>query len=201
MRRFAALLAAAVLLLTACGKKQPELEEPKNNNRAAVMTIVRTEFSQETEDILKLLDTDGLAFFDFAVDNTVNAYSMNVWVKNDGKWLSSGGINGRIEDKQGRVGVQLLEDGCNFFQLKDAGHTKYSVKYDDHLDECTATGRMALEETEQVSAIEPGKEQYLILNLGWKEEHMDMDLVTEDFRNSDCDAGVAVTITFAAAAS
>ena len=55
MRRFAALLAAAVLLLTACGKKQPELEEPKNNNRAAVMTIVRTEFSQETEDILKLL--------------------------------------------------------------------------------------------------------------------------------------------------
>ena len=160
------------------------------------MTITKTRFAQETEDILKLLELDG-GFYDFKVDGTVNGFSMNVWVLTNGEWVSSGEINGKIENRQGQVGVQLLRDGCNFFQLNGGGHTKYSVKYETGLNQCTATSRLSLG-SEEITIIEAGKEQVLFLELGWKDAANHQ--VTQDFRNSGCDAGVAATITFTAAA-
>ncbi len=199
MKRLTALLLAAMLLLSACGGKEKPQEEDqsKNSNNAASMTIVQTQFSQEVEDILKLLDIKG-DFYDFAVDDTISGFTMNVWVLTDGTWVSSGEINGKIENKRGQVGVQLLEDGCNFFQLNDTGHTKYSVKYDPHLNECAAIGRKALNPAEGITIIEPGKEQYLFVELGWKDSAIQAGAM-DDFRTSDCDAGVAATITFTAA--
>lgn len=199
MRRLTALLAAAMLLLAACGEKPetPPEDQSTERNSAATMTIAQTQFSQDTEEILKLLDLKG-GFFDFAVDSSISGYSMNVWVLTNGEWVSSGEISGKIENKQGQVGIQLLEDGCNFYQLSDAGHTKYSVKYDTHLKECSATGRKFLDTANQVVIIEPGKEQFLFLELGWKDATAQTN-VTEDFRNAGCDAGVAATITFTAA--
>ena len=163
------------------------------------MTISQTRFSQDTEDVLKLLDLKG-GFYDFAVDSTITGYSMNVWVLDNGGWVSSGEISGKIEDNRGQVGVQLLEDGCNFYQLDSSGHTKYSVKYNTHLKECAATGKMALNTADQVVIIEPGKEQFLFVELGWKDAAA-QTVLNEDFRSSNCDAGVAATITFTAAPS
>lgn len=199
MKRLIAFFVAVMLLLSGCGEKEkaPVEDQSESSNRAATMTIVKTQFSPDTEEILKLLDVKG-GFFDFAVDSTINGYSMNVWVLTNGEWVSSGEISGKIENKQGQVGIQLLEDGCNFYQLSATGHTKYSVKYDTHLKECSATGRMVLNPEEQITVIEPGKEQFLFLELGWKDPMIQAD-VTEDFRTSNCDAGVAATITFTAA--
>ncbi len=201
MKRLTALLAAAVLLLSACGKKQtpPPEDQSQGGSAAATMTISQTRFSQDTEDVLKLLDLKG-GFYDFAVDSTITGYSMNVWVLDNGGWVSSGEISGKIEDNRGQVGVQLLEDGCNFYQLDSSGHTKYSVKYNTHLKECAATGRMALNTAGQVVIIEPGKEQFLFIELGWKDAAA-QTVLNEDFRSSNCDAGVAATITFTAAPS
>lgn len=200
MKRLTALL-AAVLLLSACGKKQtpPPEDQSQGGSAAATMTISQTRFSQDTEDVLKLLDLKG-GFYDFAVDSTITGYSMNVWVLDNGGWVSSGEISGKIEDNRGQVGVQLLEDGCNFYQLDSSGHTKYSVKYNTHLKECAAAGKMALNTADQVVIIEPGKEQFLFIELGWKDAAA-QTVLNEDFRNSDCDAGVAATITFTAAPS
>lgn len=199
MKRLTALLAAAVLLLTACGEKPetPPEDQSTERNSAATMTIAQTRFSQDTEEILKLLDLKG-GFFDFAVDSSISGYSMNVWVLTNGEWVSSGEISGKIENKQGQVGIQLLEDGCNFYQLSDTGHTKYSVKYDTQLKQCSAVGRKFLDTANQVVIIEPGKEQFLFLELGWKDPAAQAN-VTEDFRSASCDAGVAATITFTAA--
>ena len=193
MKRLTALFAAAVILLSACGGNEKSQEEDQSSTSS--MTIVQTQFSDETEDILKLLDIKG-GFFEFSVDKTVNGFSMNVWVLTDGKWVSSGEIKGKIENGQGRVGVQLLEDGCSFFELDDTGHTKYSVKYDTHLEECTATMRQGLKD--QGAPILPGQEQYLFLEMGWKDPTAEMQMM-ENFRTSNCDAGVAATITFTAA--
>ena len=201
MKRLTALLAAAVLLLSACGKKPeaPPEDQNQGGSAAATMTISQTRFSQDTEDVLKLLDLKG-GFYDFAVDSTITGYSMNVWVLSNGEWVSSGEISGKIEDNRGQVGVQLLEDGCNFYQLDSSGHTKYSVKYNTHLKECAATGRMALNTADQVVIIEPGKEQFLFIELGWKDAAA-QTVLNEDFRSSNCGAGVAATITFTAAPS
>ena len=201
MKRLTALSAAAVLLLSACGKKPeaPPEDQSQGGSAAATMTISQTRFSQDTEDVLKLLDLKG-GFYDFAVDSTITGYSMNVWVLDNGGWVSSGEISGKIEDNRGQVGVQLLEDGCNFYQLDSSGHTKYSVKYNTHLKECAATGRMALNTADQVVIIEPGKEQFLFIELGWKDAAA-QTVLNEDFRSSDCGAGVAATITFTAAPS
>ncbi len=200
MKRLTALL-AAVLLLSACGKKPeaPPEDQSQGGSAAATMTISQTRFSQDTEDVLKLLDLKG-GFYDFAVDSTITGYSMNVWVLDNGGWVSSGEISGKIEDNRGQVGVQLLEDGCNFYQLDSSGHTKYSVKYNTHLKECAATGKMALNTADQVVIIEPGKEQFLFVELGWKDAAA-QTVLNEDFRSSNCDAGVAATITFTAAPS
>ena len=58
MKRLAALLAAAMLLLSGCGGKQdqPAEDQSTERNGAATMTIAQTKFSQETEDVLKLLE-------------------------------------------------------------------------------------------------------------------------------------------------
>ena len=200
MKRLTALFAAAVLLLSACGGKQnEEKEDPNKSSSAATMSIVQTRFSQETEDVLKLLEVKG-GFFDFSVDSSISGYTMNVWVLNNGEWVSNGEISGKIENKQGQIGVQLLEDGCNFFQLDGSGHTKYAVKYDTHLKECSATGKMSLAAADQVTVIEPGKEQFLFIELGWKDAAA-QTVLNEDFRSSNCGAGVAATITFTAAPS
>ena len=200
MKRLAALLVVMILLLSACGGKQnePKGDESEPSNHMVAMTMEKTAFSQETEDVLKLLEIDG-GFFDFCVDESVNGFSMNVWVLTDGEWVSSGEINGKIENRQGQIGVQLLRDGCNFFQLNSAGHTKYAVKYDTHLNECAVIGKMALDTMNGTPVIEAGKEQFLCLELGWKSSSASVQM-TEDFRNSGCDAGVAATITFTAAA-
>ncbi|WP_160636250.1 hypothetical protein [Pseudoflavonifractor sp. 60] len=199
MRRLTALLAAMVLLLTSCGGKNdpPQEEQSTPNSNALAMTMTRTRFSQETEDILKLLEVDG-GFYDFCVDDSVNGFSMNVWVLTNGAWVSSGEINGKVENRQGQIGVQLLEDGCNFFQLDNTGHTKYSVKYTTGLKECAAIGRKGLNTDEQPAVIEPGKEQFLFMELGWKDAAIQANMM-DDFRSSSCDAGVAATITFTAA--
>ena len=65
MKRLTALLAAAVLLLSACGKKQtpPPEDQNQGGSAAATMTISQTRFSQDTEDVLKLLDLKG-GFYD-----------------------------------------------------------------------------------------------------------------------------------------
>lgn len=199
MRRLTALFAAAVLLLSACGEKtdEPKDSSSGSGSNAATMTITRTSFSRETEDVLKLLEVKG-GFFDFSVDSTITGYTMNVWVLTNGEWVSNGEINGRIENRQGQIGVQLLDDGCNFFQLDSTGHTKYSVKYTTGLKECSAIGRKGLNTDEQTTVIEPGKEQFLYMELGWKDGAVQTNMV-DDFRSSDCDAGVAATITFTAA--
>lgn len=199
MKRLAALLAAAMLLLSGCGGKQdqPAEDQSTERNGAATMTIAQTKFSQETEDVLKLLEVKG-GFYDFAVDSSVSGYTMNVWVLTNGEWVSNGEITGKIENKQGQIGVQLLEDGCNFFQLDSTGHTKYSVKYTTGLKECSAIGRKSLNTDEQVTIIEPGKEQFLFMELGWKDPAIQASMM-DDFRTSNCDAGVVATITFTAA--
>lgn len=204
MRRLTALFAAMVLLLSGCGGKNNESQGDQSGissagNYAVAMTMTRTRFSQETEDILKLLEVDG-GFFDFCVDDTITGFTMDVWVLTDGEWVSSGKIDGRIENKQGQVGVQLLKEGCNFFQLNGAGHTKYSVKYDTGLNKCAATARLSLGSSAEATVIEAGKEQFLFIELGWNDAAA-VNQVTGDFRNSSCDAGVAATITFTASSS
>lgn len=199
MRRLTVLFAAVVILLSACGGKQkpPEEDQSKSGSSAATMSIARTHFSQETEDVLKLLEVKG-GFFDFSVDSTITGYTMNVWVLTDGEWVSNGEISGKIENKQGQIGVQLLDEGCNFFELSSTGHTKYSVKYTTGLRECSAIGRKGLNTDEQTTVIEPGKEQFLYMELGWKDTAVQANMM-DDFRTSNCDAGVAATITFTAA--
>lgn len=199
MKRLTALLLAAMLLLSACGSKPntPAEDQSAERNSAATMSITRTKFSQDTEEVLKLLEVKG-GFFDFAVDSSISGYTMNVWVLTNGEWVSNGEISGKIENKQGQIGVQLLDDGCNFFELSSTGHTKYSVKYATGLKECSAIGRKGLNTDEQITVIEPGKEQFLYMELGWKDPAIQASMM-DDFRTSNCDAGVAATITFTAA--
>ena len=59
---------------------------------------------------------------------------------------------------------------------------------------------IALNTADQVVIIEPGKEQFLFIELGWKDAAA-QTVLNEDFRSSDCGAGVAATITFTAAPS
>lgn len=83
MRKFilVILLLTTVILFIAC-----------NDNRKIdndVTVIKESEFSEETQEVLKIIDEE-MAFFDYTIDETVKSISIDIWIYENGQWINSG---------------------------------------------------------------------------------------------------------------
>ena len=81
MKKFiSALLAlAATLALSSCGGSPTKME------------ISPASFSQETRDVLTILD-DEIAFFDYVVEEPIQSVSYDLWFYEEGQWRSAGKV-------------------------------------------------------------------------------------------------------------
>lgn len=64
-----------VILLVAC-----------NNNRKMdndIMVIKESEFSEETQEVLKIIDNE-IAFFDYTINETIKSISIDIWTYENG---------------------------------------------------------------------------------------------------------------------
>lgn len=153
------------------------------------MVIQKSEFSEETQEVLKIIE-DEIAFFDYEVDETIKSMAIDIWAYKDGEWIKSGGTYDDISSSKNRIALRRNQNAYDIFEISEAGYTKYT--YDDIVDfsECSMQTYFTITNP---TSIEMDKEITLWANLGTNKNFLSS---SENFRDSDCTAGVAVTITF-----
>ena len=179
-KRFSGIVLLLLLAvgLTACGQ--------------AKSTIRPSEFSKETQKALSIVD-DELAFFDYAVDETIRSKSINIWQYKDGQWVSAGQTFGDLDEQKGQIAIRLNAASSDIFEITDSGYTKCSSKsVVDFLTDVSQSSKRLGEPT----TITAGTEIPLWVVLGYEGDRIDTRNATGDFRQADCISGWAVTVTF-----
>lgn len=174
------------VLLTACGSNQKEAARNKT------MIMKPSEFSEETKEILKILD-DEISFFDYSVDETIKSIRIDIWAYKDGKWIGAGNTFGNLKESDGRIAVRINDTSYDIFDIDETGYVKSSFEsIIDFNKSKTKTSSSLSHPTE----IEPGKEISLRVKLGFDTAKAVSTGTAGDFRESDCDSGLAVTVIF-----
>ena len=182
MKKIVILLISLVTILMMAGCSQ------KTNYD---MSIKPSEFSEETLKVLELFD-DELQFFDIKVDETAKSHTIAVWVYRDGKWHEDGKTYGEIEFLSNQIAINLSKDGYELFSIDDNGHTSYSYMIETDFENSMGIGGSRID---REIPIELNKEIPIWVMIGTEGSSMRVMDITEDFRNSECNAGVAVTLT------
>lgn len=172
-----------VILLVACNSNW------KMGND--IMVIKKSEFSEDTQKILKIID-DEIAFFDYTINETIKSISIDIWTYENGRWTNSGKTYGNIESDNGRIAIRINNYFYDIFSVDKNGHTKTSYKSVVDFSESKATINSRLSDPTEIKI---GKEIPLWVRLGTDKNSMKVGII-DDFRKADCNAGVAVTITF-----
>ena len=178
---YAILLGALILALCGCSQNKP-----------SAMYIKPSVFSEETTEVLNLFD-DEIQFFDIAVDETVKSYAISIWVCRNGEWVENGMTVGNMDHLTGRIAVRITETSCDIYTIDEDGHAKYSFPTSDiPFDKSTGIGGTRIG---QQTPIELNKEIPIWVKTGTMANSMQVMDITDDFRNVECNAGIAVTLT------
>lgn len=174
------------MLLTACGSKQKEAAQNET------MIIKPSEFTEETKEVLKILD-DEVSFFDYSVDETIKSMRIDIWAYDNGKWIGAGNTYGNLKQSNGRIAIRINDASYDIFDIDEAGYVKSSYESITDFNKSKTKTASSLSHT---TRIEPGKEISLWVKLGFNTAKAVSTGTAGDFRASDCDAGLAVTISF-----
>ena len=183
MKKIIYALLVGSLIFTFCACSQ---------NKQSAMYIKPSEFSDETMEVLNLFD-DEIQFFDIAFDETVKSYAISVWVYRNGEWVEDGMTVGNIDHLIGKIAVRLTETSCDLYTIDASGHVKYSIPtLETPFDESTGIGGTKID---REIPIELNKEIPVWVKIGTTSNSMEVMDITDDFRNAECNAGIAITLT------
>ncbi len=182
MKKCASLLMAMLLTLplSAC-----------SGTKEAGMSIKPSQFSEETTEVLEIFDE--IQFFDVSFDESAKSQKISVWVYRDGQWHEDGTIEGEIKSSDERIAVQLTDTSFDLYLLDETGHTQYTYPVlETALEESNAVLDWKIEEPVPV---ELNQETAFRVKTGVEEHSMRTEVTPQDFRSTDCNAGIAVTLT------
>ncbi len=183
MKKMMCVLSTLLLLLPMCAC---------TSQKQANMTIRPSEFSKETKDVLDFFD-DEIQFFDIKVDDSVKSHSVVVWVYQNGEWKEAGRTEGEIKFLGNRIAIRLTENSYDLYTVDETGTTKYSLPaLEGDFENSTAKGG---EIVNREIPLELNKETPIWVKIGTDTNSMRVGDITEDFRQIDCNAGIAVTLT------
>ena len=183
MKKTISVLLAVTMIFSLCACSQ---------NKQSGISIKPTEFSEETLEVLDLFD-DEIQFFDIAVDETVKSYAISIWVCRNGEWVENGMTVGNLDHLTGRIAVRVTETSCDIYTIDEDGHVKYSFPTADiPFDKSTGIGGTRIGKQ---TPIELNKEIPIWVKIGTMANSMRVMDITDDFRNAECNAGIAVTLT------
>lgn len=174
-------LLLALVLLAGCSK-----------NSVPKMTI---EPAESYEDSLALfgIEDQHVEFFDYRVDKSIQSLSIDLWHFENGEWVCVGQNTGNLRQRSGRIGVRMNAEGCDLYFVDGDYHD--AVHFADVESFASAISvfgiRLSLS-----TPIEAGQEIELRSKVGIENVNSDMLPAFESFRTSDCDSGLAVTVTF-----
>ena len=185
MRRWSFLLFAA-LLLTGCGGG-----EPADKPAGEPMTIHPTVFSEETRKVLDILD-DEVMFFTYTTDETVQSMALDIWFYEDGEWVSAGAVKGEQAAVEQDVVLRVKDAEIDIIHIQENGQSKYTFPVTVEFTAAQMTVEDRLQITEDIAL---GKEIVLYSKVSTEDTVLRNE---ENFRDMDCTAGMAVTLTFSA---
>ena len=173
-----------LLMFTGCGADAPK------KAAGTSMTISPSAFSEETEDVIALLKgkDENIMFFDYAVDDTVNYVTIDIWVHENGEWVDGGNTSGPLGASEERIGLRFREDGYDIYA---GGICSYDAEMSyGGFSDTKGWGAYQLSDTTENRVNE---EIPLWVKIGDDGNGVS---VSKNFREVDCQAGIAATITF-----
>lgn len=178
------------MVLTACSRQKEAAENDAAQNET--MTIKPSEFSEETQDVLKIMD-DEISFFDYSVDETIKSMRIDIWAYEDGKWTGAGNSYGNLKGSTGRIAVRINDATYDIFDIDESGYAKTSC---ESIVDFEKSKTKTMSSLSHPTKIEPGKEISLWVKLGFDTLEAVSPGTAGNFREADYDSGLAVTITF-----
>ena len=185
-KKFVVLVMGVMLMfsLSACTKD--------DNNTPTEMIIKPSSFSKETTDVLKLFD-DELQFFDITLNETAKSERITIWIYKDGEWVQAGHTTGAVNQLNRRIAIRLTETNYDLYSIEDTGYNKYSSSnLDTTFSESMGISRIRIDGE---TPIELNKEIPIVVKFGTDKDYMKVYDISEDFREYECNAGIAITLT------
>ena len=169
-----------ILLLVAC-----------NNNSTGNMIIRESEFSEETKEVLSLIN-DEMVFFDYKVDKSIKSMSTDIWTCDNEEWTNGGAVLGNVESSNRRLAIRINDLSYDIFSINKDGHTKSSHPIIVDFNDSNVVSNSRLDNPREIEA---NKEIPLWTRLG-SNRNSNFFASLSDFRESECDTGLAITVTF-----
>ncbi len=182
MKKAISVLLALLLALsvTACSETNDE-----------EMSIQPSEFSEETLEVLELFD-DEIQFFDISYEPSAKYQKLSVWVYRDGQWKEEGKVLGEPERVKEKIAVGLTETSCVLYGVDETGHCEY--RYPELNTDFDKSMILTESKIDKKTSISLQKEIPLWVKVGTNANQI-QPIDMENFKKSECDTGVAVTLT------
>lgn len=160
---------------------------PKNS-----MSLKPSQLSKETNEILDLFD-DNIYFYDLSVNDKVKSITIQLWIYQENQWVESGNISGDLNYKEGRIAIRITENSFELITIDKDGHSKYSTpSLDTDFKDSISTLATALSNE---IPLELNKETTIFVKTGTDKNTIEPTNNMDDFRDSDCNTGIAITVT------
>ncbi len=183
MKKLLTLVLVFVLTFSVSGCSQDEAYE---------MSVKPSEFSAETTKVLDLFAQD-LQFYDIKLDETAKSFEITLWLYKDGQWESSGGSMGNVEWLGDQIAIRLTETEFELITITETGNGRSTHPIVD-TDFENSLG-ILYSRIDYEAPITLNTEIPLWVVYGSTEPETASINLAEDFRDIECNAGMAVTLT------
>lgn len=182
---------AFVMLLTCFSFLSGCNENVMEKNQVS-MSIKPSEFSEETLDVLKLFD-DEIQFFDIQLNDTAKSFSISIWQYQEDQWCEIGTSSGQAEFLGNRLAIRLDDATYEIYHMDENGHSSIkSPALDLKLEDTMAKISWKIDQEE---ILEINKEKVILAKIGTNKNEFSTSIISTDFREIECDAGIAITLT------
>lgn len=183
MKKIICALLAGVLALSLCACAR---------SSQTAMSITPTAFSEETLDVLELLGDD-IQFYDLSLDGSVKSFALSLWVYRDGEWFEDGRMYGGSDTLGRRIAIRQTETSVDLYSISETGREKCSYQaLDTPFEESLGIAGTKIDGKTQ---IELNRALPIWVKVGTASNRMEVLDITQDFREMECNAGIAVTLT------
>ena len=166
------------------------------------MYIKKSEFSQETDQILKIFN-DEVYFFDYKIDDRIKSFKVDFLKYENNEWVSFASSTKNLkseDDLKGRIGLKVDKNKLTIIDM-DLNEKEYSSsQYEDEEGQQVPDFedknlKSVTKGSSSEGKIEINKEIVLFEQYGYIDEK-EVYSTGGNFREKDCDKGMVATVTF-----
>lgn len=158
----------------------------------APMQLQAAPVSEETRQVLDLIDNE-LILWEYRLNDGTYTMVVDLWVCQNGSWEKTNLLTGPAAG-QAEFAMRLTASQAELIILEETGTTRYAIPCP--VDVTSESGTCSYSSLTGESVIEPGVEIPLLARLGWDESSALVPTDWQNFQDSGCDTGVAITVLF-----